>query len=338
MNKEYIIGVLAGSKCIIEHGPDLYINKTAVHGPVVDNKNRYIMNRLSVQYADIKFVEDTNYDFNRCVLSTTNNEVKNFTEYKVEVFPEMFDDDEKKLDFVKGVFEGSGYVRNNVLYFDTKHLFVKEYIKKLFNGKESVTPITLLYFDCYTAVDIVNKLCVPNSSKYDTFMNVLVPGLIKIKCIRTLPNAVIPSKVRISDSGFDLTAVALLKKVGDVSFYDTGISIVPVKGYYFKVYPRSSISKTGYMLANGVGVIDETYTGNVIIAMRKINSSVPDFELPCKIVQLIPEKNIYSVIEESFEEIEETSRGSGGFGSTDVPSIDVSNNEPSTNSSTCVSS
>ena len=50
--------------------------------------------------------------------------------------------------------------------------------------------------------------------------------------------------------------------------------------------PRSSISKTGYMLANSVGVIDRTYTGNVLVPLIKVDKSMPDLILPARVVQL----------------------------------------------------
>lgn len=40
-------------------------------------------------------------------------------------------------------------------------------------------------------------------------------------------------------------------------------------GYYLQVFPRSSLSKSGYALANSVGIIDENYTGNIFIALTK---------------------------------------------------------------------
>lgn len=137
---------------------------------------------------------------------------------------------------------------------------------------------------------------------------------VEFECIVHHEDAVVPSK-RLSDAGFDLTAINLVKTIGSVNFYDTGISLVPKEGYYFKLYPRSSISKTGYSLANSVGVIDSGYTGNIIIALRKESTSVKDLELPCRIAQLVPEKSILSTMKVSCEQFL-TSRGEGGFGST----------------------
>ena len=63
--------------------------------------------------------------------------------------------------------------------------------------------------------------------------------------------AVEPFKARASDSGYDLTILEKVKTVGMVEFYSTGIAVQHVKeGWYFDMVPRSSISKSGYILAN----------------------------------------------------------------------------------------
>lgn len=136
------------------------------------------------------------------------------------------------------------------------------------------------------------------------------------KFMRKRPDAVAPFKSRASDSGYDLTILEKVKTVGDVEFYDTGIVVIPAYSYYFDVVPRSSISKTGYMLANSVGVIDMSYRGNILVPLRKVNKNAPDLELPNRIVQIIPRK----IIHIDFQEVQEftsTNRGEGGFGSSD---------------------
>ena len=137
------------------------------------------------------------------------------------------------------------------------------------------------------------------------------------KWSKTRPDAIAPSKTRVSDSGFDLTILEKVKTFGEVELYDTGIKIKPSFGYYFDIVPRSSIIKSGYMLANSVGIIDRTYLGNIMVALIKIDKSAPDLTLPNKIVQLIPRHIIHVDFEEVKEEqLGETDRGDGGFGST----------------------
>ena len=97
--------------------------------------------------------------------------------------------------------------------------------------------------------------------------------------------------------------------------YDTGIKVQPAFGWYFDLVPRSSISKTGYMLANSIGVIDRTYVGPVLVPLRKVDPHAPDLELPARLVQIIP-RPIVHIQWEEVEALDETARGAGGFGST----------------------
>lgn len=134
--------------------------------------------------------------------------------------------------------------------------------------------------------------------------------------IRTSKDAIVPSKAHPSDSGFDLSIIKEVKRIGKVVMYDTGIQVCPPKGYYFDCIPRSSIIKTGYILANSIGVIDEEYRGNILVPLVKINEEEPDISLPCRIAQLVLRKryNIEAIEVTEFKGISE--RGSNGFGSS----------------------
>jgi len=131
-------------------------------------------------------------------------------------------------------------------------------------------------------------------------------------------NAIIPNKTNASDVGYDLTVIYKVKQWNDtVTLYDTGIKIQIQYGYYADIVPRSSLSKSGYMLANSVGIIDPSYTGTICIALAKIDQSMPDLILPFKCCQMIIRKQIHIDIRESFEDFDKTTRDFGGFGSTD---------------------
>lgn len=133
--------------------------------------------------------------------------------------------------------------------------------------------------------------------------------------VRTSESAVLPTKAHPSDSGFDLTLISAVKSFGDVALYGTGIKVKPPEGYYFDVVPRSSVSKTGYMLANSVGIIDQSYTGEILVALRKVDKTAPDLELPVRMAQLILRPMIPVDMEE-VAELPTSERGDGGFGST----------------------
>lgn len=138
-----------------------------------------------------------------------------------------------------------------------------------------------------------------------------------LKIVQTDPRAIIPTRAYPTDIGYDLTAIDVFKVLSDQTIiYETGIVVQPPLGYYIEILPRSSITKTGYMLANSVGIIDPSYSGSLKIAVRKIDNSFPDFELPFCKFQIIMRKAEYFDIQ-VVETVDETERGDGGFGSTD---------------------
>lgn len=164
----------------------------------------------------------------------------------------------------------------------------------------------------------------PNNGTYlkTVFGNDVFNGSVKAATCQTLKyaklvnEAVPPSKFRSSDAGYDLTLISKIKQVGDVTFYGTGIALAPPDGYYLQLVPRSSISKTVWMLANSVGIIDPTYRGEIIVALRNTgNNKAEELELPNRIVQVIPVAIRHFDIS-AVDSLNNTSRNSGGFGST----------------------
>jgi len=93
--------------------------------------------------------------------------------------------------------------------------------------------------------------------------------------------------------------------------------------YY--LYPRSSISKTPFMLANHVGIIDSGYRNNLMVALRKLPYPEADFatlQKHSRIVQIChPSLDPITVrILSSADELTTTSR-KGGFGSTGATGV-----------------
>ena len=127
------------------------------------------------------------------------------------------------------------------------------------------------------------------------------------------------------NAGFDLhfpetTIIEFGKNSNFVNFQIKGQMIFEDKitGYY--IYPRSSISKTPLMLANGAGIIDSGYTGNLIGAFRNLTPSLTGYEVKKheRLLQichpiLCP---IFIELVEEEDDLVKTLRGDGGFGST----------------------
>jgi dUTP pyrophosphatase len=129
------------------------------------------------------------------------------------------------------------------------------------------------------------------------------------------PDARVPMKEHVSDSGYDLTLLYEKKRFGRTILYGTGVIVEAPFGWYFDVVPRSSIIKHGYILANSVGVIDRSYRGEIFVPLIKIDDAAQDLQLPARVAQLIPRPIVHFPVDE-VHALSTTQRGSGGFGST----------------------
>lgn len=129
------------------------------------------------------------------------------------------------------------------------------------------------------------------------------------------PDARPPFKQRVTDSGYDLTLLYEKKRHGRVVLYGTGLVVEPPFGWYLDVVPRSSMIKTGYLLANNVGVIDRGYRGEILVPLVKHDADAPDLELPARVVQMVPRPIVHLGVER-VDQNTPSHRGSGGFGST----------------------
>ncbi|PNH05846.1 Deoxyuridine 5'-triphosphate nucleotidohydrolase [Tetrabaena socialis] len=134
---------------------------------------------------------------------------------------------------------------------------------------------------------------------------------------RAHPDAVIPFKSKTSDVGYDLTILTEQKRLTSiVAMYDTGIILTVDNGFYAEIVARSSLCKSGYMLANGTGIIDRSYTGTLKVALAKIDPDAPDIVLPFRCCQIIFRQQVHAALVEREAPVERTARGDGGFGST----------------------
>lgn len=142
-----------------------------------------------------------------------------------------------------------------------------------------------------------------------------VSGHVFCKIKLTESNSVIPFKPRESDVGYDLTLIKKHKELSKVcTLYDTGVQVEVPHGYYCEVVPRSSIIKTGHMMANSIGIIDRSYRGNIYIAIMKIDPDAMELELPFRGFQLILRPQVHGVFVQS--DVNDTYRGNDGFGSS----------------------
>ena len=142
--------------------------------------------------------------------------------------------------------------------------------------------------------------------------------MINLKIKKVHPDAVIPKYAHASDACFDLVAVNLTvveeKKYGYIE-YDTGLQMAIPDEYVGLIFPRSSISNTGLLLSNCVGVIDPAYRGNIKARFKWIkDSEFYKIGERCCQMMLIPRNQV------NFQEFEgdweKTERDENGFGSS----------------------
>ncbi len=144
---------------------------------------------------------------------------------------------------------------------------------------------------------------------------------IRIKKIRD--NAVTPHYEHDGDAGMDLYAVEDSSlRPGERKLIPTGLQVEIPKGYEMQIRPKSGLAlKHGITVLNTPGTVDSCYRGEVGVIM--LNASDQDYEVRAgeKVAQAIIAKVEKAVIEE-VEDLTQTQRGSGGFGSTGRKQVD----------------
>jgi dUTP pyrophosphatase len=138
----------------------------------------------------------------------------------------------------------------------------------------------------------------------------------QVKIKKISPNAVIPTYAKEGDAGMDLVATTIVNEETFQITYGLGVAMEIPYGFVGLVFPRSSIRKYDLSLTNCVGVIDSGYRGELQATFRKERGvASKKYEIGDKICQImiIP----YPPIQfEEVEELNNTERGEGGFGST----------------------
>ena len=142
-----------------------------------------------------------------------------------------------------------------------------------------------------------------------------------MKIKRLTDTAQLPTRASIGAAGLDLYADvpgAIAIYPGETKKINTGIAIELRPYRVGLVYPRSGLAtKQGLRLANSVGVIDSDYRGEIIVALHNDSQMVQYIEHGERIAQLVVMQYEHEEAQE-VEELNDTERGSGGFGSTGV--------------------
>lgn len=143
---------------------------------------------------------------------------------------------------------------------------------------------------------------------------------VKVKIKRLVSEAVMPRRAHASDAGWDLVAVSRKWDSDGAVVYGTGLAMEIPEGYVGLVFPRSSVAKKDLVLSNCVGVIDSGYRGEVMAKFKLLDPLVKHdeyhwYDIGNRIAQIVIMRLPEVEMVES-EDLSESDRGEGGFGSS----------------------
>ena len=136
----------------------------------------------------------------------------------------------------------------------------------------------------------------------------------KVKIKMLYPDAIPPKYAHSGDACADVYAFSTVPDDNDNLVIGLGFAIEIPEGYVGLLFPRSSISKTGHSFRNSVGVIDSGYRGELMIKLSSdLNKDSYNINERVGQLMILP----YPQIEfEEVDQLSDTARGAGGFGST----------------------
>ena len=294
------------------------IEKAYILG-LVNKNNNYLMSLINNNNIINIFKQFCPNIDNTYIININEPETLNDIKNSILNYPTFNND--LKIAFVRGVYESNFTTElieiNEVIepiIDNIKNEFIINY--DVFDNKIFIKDLASFYNKIYNNDDISTL-----SAKTKNYLLFKLNNKPSIKVYKSDKDAIIPTKAFEEDAGYDLTIIKKIKDFNSrTTLYDTGIKIEVDEGYYTEIVARSSISKFGYMLANNIGIIDNHYRGNLMIALTKIADDAPEIVFPFKCCQLIIRKqilaNLYEITDD--DKLTTTSRNEGGFGSTSI--------------------
>lgn len=134
------------------------------------------------------------------------------------------------------------------------------------------------------------------------------------------PRVPLPARANDGDAGLDLAAnLDVTVEPGERALVPTGLAVAIPEGHAGLVLPRSGLaSRLGLTLANAPGLIDPGYRGEVTVAVVNLDPRRPvEIRRGDRIAQLVVVP-FAPVQPEDMDQLPETARGAGGFGSTGI--------------------
>lgn len=156
---------------------------------------------------------------------------------------------------------------------------------------------------------------------YDTLVKMFdTLDHVGVKVYREDETVKLPTYSKQGDACMDVYVHSIEEK-DDRVVYHTGLHFKLPEDYEMEIRPRSSNTKTMAIMQNSPGTLDEGYTGELMIVHRAIDApfmSVIEYNVGDRVAQILVrhrEQIIWDEVE-NIEELGETERGAGGFGST----------------------
>ncbi|UCD74527.1 MAG: dUTP diphosphatase [Phycisphaerales bacterium] len=143
------------------------------------------------------------------------------------------------------------------------------------------------------------------------------PILLRIKRLSDLAD--LPTYQSEHASGLDLHAALaepVILEAGEIRLIPCGFAVAVPVGYEAQIRPRSGLAtRHGISIPNAPGTIDADYRGEVKVSLVNLGREQFTIEPNMRIAQMVIGPVAYCAVEE-VEELDETARGPGGFGST----------------------
>lgn len=157
-------------------------------------------------------------------------------------------------------------------------------------------------------------------------------NMTEIKYKKLTPNAKAPVMAHEGDACYDVCATGF-KQEGGVIVVSTGLAFAIPPGYEIQVRSRSGLGSKGIFVTNGVGTIDSGYRGEAKIFLSSVggNAFLSDFDKVLNIANVklqVGDRVAQFAVREvppsvmmEVEDLDETERGTGGFGSTGLSQL-----------------
>jgi dUTP pyrophosphatase len=147
------------------------------------------------------------------------------------------------------------------------------------------------------------------------------PETVRLEVRRLRPEAILPAYAHPGDAGLDLAAVEPIRLwPGERVAVPTGLAVAVPDGWVGLVHPRSGLARRhGLTVANAPGTIDAGYRGEIQVLLVNLGTEVVDIAPGDRVAQLLVQRVGWAEVVE-VQELSDTVRGDGGFGSTGVAS------------------